>query len=108
MSFRLFALAALVVFGAVAVIGCGMRDEGDAVSENVLTAELVVPPASQVTVEAPATVALTATKVPVATSASAAEETDDEPAGVNVPNRGYNSYGDPDAPIVMFDFSDFL
>ncbi|MXX91890.1 MAG: hypothetical protein F4Y63_00355 [Chloroflexi bacterium] len=108
MSFRSFALVALVLFGAVAVIGCGLRDEGDAVSENVLTAELVVPPASQVTVEAPtATVVATATTEVVEEVAGDSGE-EEEPARVNVPNRGYNSYGDPDAPITMFDFSDFL
>ena len=63
MSFRSFALVALVLFGAVAVLGCGVRDEGGAVSENVLTAELVVPPGSQVTVEPP-----TATVPPTATT----------------------------------------
>ncbi len=113
MSSRLFALAALVLFGAFVVVGCGVRDDGGVVSENVLTAELVVPPGSQVTVEPPtATVAPTATKVPMATTESVGkvvEESDgEEPARVNVPNRGYNSYGDPDAPITMFDFSDFL
>ena len=105
MSLRLFALAALVLFGAFAVVGCGVRDEGETVTENVLTAELVVPPASQVTVEPP-----TATVAPTATTEEVAGESgeEEEPARVNVPNRGYNSYGDPDAPITMFDFSDFL
>ena len=108
MSFRSFALVALVLFGAVAVVGCGVRDRDGAVSENVLTVELVVPPGSQVTVEPPAaTVAPTATnEVPEEVSGKSGEE--EEPARVNVPNRGYNSYGDPDAPITMFDFSDFL
>ncbi len=107
MSLRLFALVALVLFGAVAVVGCGLRDEGGGVSENVLTAELVVPPGSQVTVEPPtATVAPTATTEVV--EEVARESGEEEAARVNVPNRGYNSYGDPDAPITMFDFSDFL
>ena len=105
MSLRSFALVALVLFGAVAFVGCGVRDGDGAVRENALTAELVVPPGSQVTVEPPtATVAPTATTEVVA--GDSAEE--EEPARVNVPNRGYNSYGNPDAPITMFDFSDFL
>ena len=105
MSLRVFVLAALVLFGAVAVVGCGVRDGDGAVGESVLTAELVVPPASQVTVESPtATVAPTATAEMVEGVAGE----DDGSARVNVPNRGYNSYGDPDAPITMFDFSDFL
>ena len=108
MSLRVFALVALVLFCAFAVVGCGVRDEGGAVGENVLTAELVVPPDSQVTVEAP-----TATVVPTATTevvevVAGESGGKDRPARVNVPNRGYNSYGDPDAPITMFDFSDFL
>ena len=104
MSFRSFALVALVLFGAVAVVGCGVRDEGGVVSENVLTAELVVPPGSQETVEPPtATVAPTATTEVVEEVVGESGE-EQEPARVNVPNRGYNSYGDPDAPITMFDF----
>ena len=106
MSFRSFALVALVLFGAAAVVGCGLRDEGGAVSENVLTAELVVPPASQVTVEPPTVAPTAKTEVVEEVARESGEE--DEPARVNVPNRGYNSYGDPDAPITMFDFSDFL
>ena len=113
MSFRSFALAALVLLGAFSVVGCGIRDDDGAVSENVLTAELVVPPASQ-ELAAPTATAMppTATSVPpTATVEVAAEsevETAVEKARVNVPNRGYNSLGDPDAPITMFDFSDFL
>ncbi len=46
MSLRLFALVVLVLLSALAVVGCGVREEGEAVTENVLTAELVVPPGS--------------------------------------------------------------
>ena len=113
MSFRLFALVALVLFGAFVVFGCGVGDEGDAVDENVLTAELVVPPASQELAAPTATAAPpTATSVPPTATMEVAAESEVEPVvekvRVNVPNRGYNSYGDPDAPITMFDFSDFL
>ena len=107
MSLRMFVLLALVLFGAFAVVGCGLRDEGNAASENVLTAELVVPPASQVTVEPPtATVAPTSTTEVV--EEVSRESGEEEASRVNVANRGYNSYGDADAPITMFDFSDFL
>ncbi len=113
MSFRLFALAALVLFSAFAVFGCGVGEDGDAVSENALTAELVVPPASQESADPTATaVPPTATAVPpTATMEVAVEskiETAVEKTRVNVANRGYNSLGDPDAPITMFEFSDFL
>ena len=104
MTLRSFATVALALFGAFVFIGCGLRDEGEAVSENALSPELVVPPASQVTVEPPAA---TIAEPPSAT-AKVIQEAAEEPARVNVPNRGYNSYGDPDAPITMFDFSDFL
>ena len=105
MSPRSFALATLILFSAIAVAACGAQDTGETVNESALTPELVVPPASQVTVEPPtATVAPTATQPPTPTE----EPIEDEPARVHVPNRGYNSYGDPDALITMFDFSDFL
>ena len=59
-----------------------------------LTAELVVPPGSQVTVEPPtATVAPTATTEVIEEVAEVSGE-EEERARVNVPNRGYNSYGD--------------
>ncbi len=90
MCFRWFALVAVVVFSAGAVLGCGVRDEGDGA-----TAELVVLPTA--TAEATATPEPTAVVVPTAENRS-----------VNIANRGYNSYGDADAPITMFDFSDFL
>lgn len=108
MPFRSFALVALVLFGAVAVVGCGLRDEGGGVSENVLTAELVVPPASQVTVEPPTATLSPTAKTEVVEEVAGKSGEEKEPARVNVPNRGYNSYGNPDAPITMFDFSDFL
>ena len=108
MSLRPFVLVVPVLIGAFAVVGCGVRDEGEVVSENVLTAELVVPPAAQVTVEPPtATVAPTATTKVVEEVAGESAEGNDL-VRVNVPNRGYNSYGALDAPITMFDFSDFL
>ena len=112
MSFRSFALAALVLLGAFSVVGCGIRDDDGAVGENVLTAELVVAPASQESADPTATaVPPTATSVIEATTEVAVEskiETAVEKVRVNVPNRGYNSLGDPDAPITMFEFSDFL
>lgn len=73
-----------------------------------MTAELVVPPAEQEVVAA--TVPSTATAVPAATEAvEVVKEVDDEEAlRVHVANRGYNVMGRDDAPITMFDFSDFL
>lgn len=109
MLIRFLALIATVVL-AVVFVGCGDRSD-DRGSENVLTAELVVPPADQEIVETP-----TATRVPpTATAAlpkatSERSNTDETEANLNVsvPNRGYNAMGSDDAPITMFDFSDFL
>ena len=102
MRFRSFVLVALVLFGAFTVVGCGARGEGGAVSENELTAELVLQPATVVALPT-AIVEPTATPEP-----TAVVEPTVESRSVNIPNRGYNSYGNPDAPITMFDFSDFL
>lgn len=55
----------------------------------------------------------TATTAPAATSAPAATRTADDasaqtsPAVPSVPHRTYNALGDANAPIVMYDYSDF-
>ena len=55
----------------------------------------------------------TATAAPIATSAPDAAAAPDDapalsaPAVPSVPHRNYNALGDADAPIVMFDYSDF-
>ena len=106
MSFRYVVLTALSVLGVFVLGACGGSEDDEAVGDG-LTAELAVAPASQVVVVA--TEVPTATAEPTATvEPTVAEESDDEKARVNIPNRGYNSLGDPDAPITMFDFSDFL
>ncbi len=105
MLFRSVTVVGLVLLGAVVLVGCGVQNEGGS-SGSSLTAELVVPPDSQTVVEA-ATAVPTATPVPTAT-VEVAEEVVEKQSQVNVPNRGYNSFGDPDAPITMFDFSDFV
>lgn len=91
MSFRLagFAIAVLVV--GIIVGGCAGEDDG--LAEATATPNAV----PTVTAEPTATAVLpTATVEPP------------EKPRLNIPNRGYNSKGDADAPIVMFDFSDFL
>ena len=107
MSFRFAALAALILVSAFAVVGCGIQTQRGVSNEKVLTAELVVPPVEEeVIVEATAT----ATPSPAATPTAAVtkEVVEKKPKTIRVSNRGYNSMGDADAPIVMFDFSDFL
>ena len=100
MPYRLSTLVLLVAITTV-LVGCG-DSEGERTGGDGLTAELAVPPAAPTVAPTPtpeptATVELTATMEPVV-----------EKQVVNIPNRGYNSLGDPDAPITMFDFSDFL
>ena len=109
MLIRFVPLIAVIIF-AVVFVGCGVRS-GDRVTENVLTAELVVPPADQETVETRAATRIPSTTTPAPPKAtpgiSKADETEAN-LNVSVPNRGYNAMGSDDAPITMFDFSDFL
>ena len=108
MLFRSVTVVGLVLLGTLVLVGCGVQNEGGPGGSS-LTAELVVPPDSQTVIEA--TAVPTSTQVPTATAAvtdEAAEQAVEKQASVNVPNRGYNSLGDPDAPITMFEFSDFV
>ncbi len=108
MLFRSVTVVGLVLLGTFVLVGCGVQNEGGS-SGSSLTAELVVPPDSQTVVES--TAVPTSTQVPTATvvvADKAAQDVVEKQASVNVPNRGYNSFGDPDAPITMFDFSDFV
>ena len=57
------------------------------------------------------TVEPTATPSPVPTptvAATATAEPEEEPRPpLEIPDRGYNSVGSPDAPVTLLDFSDF-
>ena len=107
MSFRFASIAALILVSAFAVVGCGIQTQRGVGNEKVLTAELVVPPVEEeVVVEATATATPSPTATP--TVAVTKEVVEEKPKTIRVSNRGYNSMGDADAPIVMFDFSDFL
>ena len=105
MSVRPSTLIALVVSVTLVLVACGTSEDGGTLGgEPVLTAELVVPPAEHEVVSVgTAKVAPTATTV-----RTAADISEEEADRVNVPNRGYNAMGSEDAPITMFDFSDFL
>ena len=102
MSFRLLALVSLLLVVLLAVAGCGASD-GGVVRESGLTAELAVPPEVQSVPTATPTPEPTATPVP-----TVAVEPKPSKRTVSIPNRGYNSMGDADAPITIYDFSDFL
>ena len=109
MPSRSVALLTAVVLASV-LTACGIQSD-DPVSENVLTAELVVPPADQETVERPTATRVlptTASTSPKATSETSAIDRPETKPNLSVPNRGYNAMGSDDAPITMFDFSDFL
>ena len=92
------------------ILACGVSNEGGSEGDT-LTAELVVPPAKQETVAAPAATRVPPTSTALSETSDAAISKVSEAAEnrtVNVPNRGYNAMGGNDAPITMFDFSDFL
>lgn len=105
-----FVAIVAVVVSAVALAGCGVRS-GDGAAESVLTAELVVPPAQQEIAESPTASPVPPTATIAPPRAPVEKSNADETAArinLNVPNRGYNAMGSDDAPITMFDFSDFL
>ncbi len=103
----LLALSLTAALALAATIACGTADEGGDAGDAGPTVELAAPPASLVATVAPSP---TSTPMPTATAEDVVEATVVmvERAKVNIPNRGYNALGDPEAPITMFDFSDFL
>ncbi len=89
---------ALAVFVFVALLAC--------------SGELTVEVEKEVTreVEATPTVEVVATATPSPTpepAPTATPEPVEEEEPLEVPDRGYNSVGSPDAPVTLFDFSDF-
>ena len=95
---------AIPVFVVVAVLSCG----GGRIVEVTREVEVIEE------VEVTRIVEVVATASPVPTPATVEADTvapDEEQQGakplLEVPDRGYNSLGSPDAPITMFDFSDF-
>ena len=95
---------AIPVFVVVAVLSCGGGRIVDVTREVEVIKE----------VEVTRIVEVVATPSPVPTPGTVEEDTvaPDEEQEVakpllEVPDRGYNSLGSPDAPITMFDFSDF-
>ena len=95
---------AIPVFVVVAVLSCGGGRIVDVTREVEVIKE----------VEVTRIVEMVVTPSPVPTPGTVEEDTvaPDEEQEVakpllEVPDRGYNSLGSPDAPITMFDFSDF-
>ena len=95
---------AIPVFVAVAVLSCGGGRIVDVTREVEVIKEVEVTRIVEVVV--------TASPVPNPGTVEADKIRSDEEQEVakpllEVPDRGYNSLGSPDAPITMFDFSDF-
>ena len=118
---HLFRVGLTLVFSAllsVALFACAgeqtVEDEKTATVEVTLeaTAEGVTEVAKKEVQEVRAAATATATPVPTPTATATAtvtprEDRESETPQVDVPNRGYNTLGDPNAPITMFEFSDF-
>ena len=77
--------AAVIVATLSAAVACGAQDDA-ATSEPVVTVRVEVTVADTVV----------------------ADVAEGEPAAPSVPHRGYNVLGEPDAPIVLYDYSDFV
>ena len=105
-----FAVLIAVSSLSLIVLGCGVTNEGGS-TNDALTAELVVPPAEQEIAPAPTSTQSppTATTIPATMTSQISKAGDPKPKPqASVPNRGYNAMGSEEAPITMFDFSDFL
>ena len=103
-SFRQTMAMVIPLFVVVAVLSCG----GGRIVEVTREVEVIEE------VEVTRIVEVVATASPVPTPGTVEADTvapDEEQEGakplLEVPDRGYNSLGSPDAPITMFDFSDF-
>ena len=90
---------ALPVFLVVALIACS--GELTVEVETEVTREVVATP----TVELAPTSSPSPTPEPTPTATVAPEEEEEPP--LEIPDRGYNAVGSPDAPVTLFDFSDF-
>ena len=82
-----------------ALLACGGQLSVEV--EKEVTPEVDVTP----TVEATATPSPVPTPTSAATATAAPEEEERPP--LEIPDRGYNSVGSPDAPVTLLDFSDF-
>lgn len=90
---------AFLVFAVVALLACSGQLSVEV--EKEVTREVEATP----TVEAAVTPSPVPTPTAVATATVAPEEEKQPP--LEIPDRGYNSVGNPDAPVTLFDFSDF-
>lgn len=92
-------LYAIPVFLTVAFLACSGQLSVEV--EREVTPEVEATP----TVEPTATPSPVPTPTAAATATAAPEE--EQLAPLEIPDRGYNSVGSPDAPVTLLDFSDF-
>ena len=97
-SRRIMAMATLA-FVAVALLACAGQLSVEV--EKAVTPEVEVTP----TAESTATPSPVPAPTAVPTATLAPEEEKQPP--LEIPDRGYNSVGSPDAPVTLLDFSDF-
>ena len=90
---------AILAFAVVALLACSGQ-LGVQVEKEVTPEDEVTP-----TVEALATPSPVPTPTAVEAAAAAPDEEQEPP--LEIPDRGYNTVGNPDAPVTLFDFSDF-
>ena len=92
---------AIPVALTLALLACG----GQLTVE--VTREVEATPTVEVTPTAEATATPSPVPTPTAVEAAAAAQEEEQQPPLEIPDRGYNSVGDPDAPVTLFDFSDF-
>ena len=86
---------AIPLFVTVALLACASQTTPDPTPE--------IEPTPVVEPTATPSPAPTPTAVPTATP----EPEEEQQPPIEIPDRGYNAVGSPDAPVTMFDFSDF-
>ncbi len=86
---------------AVMLLACSGEATLEVTREVEVTRNVEVTP----TAEPTATPSPVPTPTPAATATAALEEQQQPP--LEIPDRGYNSVGSPDAPVTLLDFSDF-
>ena len=93
---------AIPVFAVVALLACA----GETLVEVTPGVEVTREVEATRTVEVAATASPAPTATAVVETATVAPE-EEQKTPLEVPDRGYNTLGNPDAPVTLFDFSDF-
>ena len=94
---------------ALLVAGCTTtpNETSQAITPSITVVPSIIPTQTQVRASAPATnTAVMATVAPTAVAVVDQPATADQMAFMTA--DGYHAFGDPAAPVVMFDYSDFF